>query len=88
MNTTRTSGDERTTRLAEQLWAAHGSPEGCYHEFYVQAVEEIAIVDAICASRPGAGRGRRPFDVLVRAPARTQRHRPRPVGQPGSMPRP
>jgi hypothetical protein len=31
--------------LARQLWAAHGSPEGCYGEFLFQAAQEIALVE-------------------------------------------
>jgi hypothetical protein len=36
---------KRVEVLARQLWAAHGSPEGCYGEFYFQAGQEIALVE-------------------------------------------
>ena len=35
----------RVERLASQLWAAHGFPEGCYGEFYFQASQEIALAE-------------------------------------------
>lgn len=54
------SVESRTARLAEQLWVAHGSPEDGYHEFYVQAVEELAFVDAIRAAKGRTAFGRRP----------------------------
>jgi hypothetical protein len=38
---------ERVADRARQLWAEHGSPEGCYGEFYFQAGREIELVDSL-----------------------------------------
>lgn len=56
--------EKRVEVLARQLWAAHGSPEGCYGEFYFQAGQEIALVDDLSRVSTPA--------VLARLHARTR----------------
>jgi len=70
------SKQKRVELLARRLWAAHGSPEGSYGEFYFRAGQEIALVEDLSKVSTPATLAR--LRERTRAPASAAPATPRP----------